>query len=136
MSAEATAWAWRVIRAVSSDGTGIGLAARMVLLKLADRADDRGVCWPGHEKTAMDCGLSEVGARKAALELEARGLLKVERRMDSSGRNLSNRYTLPLSLLFGPPPPPPNSGCGGGNGVGGNGVEGGGSRVSRNLKKD
>lgn len=92
MSAIATAWAWRQIQ----NGRVRNIAARLVLLKLADRSDDKGLCWPGHEKTAGDCDLSEKGARKAMSELEEGSLVFVERRKDKSGRDLSNRYYLPI----------------------------------------
>lgn len=92
MSAAATAWAWKMIAA----GCVRNPAAKLTLLKLSDRADDAGKCWPGHERTALDCGLSERGARKAFEELERDGLIVVERRRDMAGRDLSNVYRLPL----------------------------------------
>lgn len=88
MSARATAFSWRVIGA----GTLTGPAHALVLLKLGDRADDRGICWPGHERTARDCSLTDKTARAAAKALEELGILLVERRRDTAGRNLSNRY--------------------------------------------
>ncbi len=92
MSARATAWAWQQIAAGRAGTT----ASRLVLLKLADRADDDGRCWPGHDRTAADLQISERAARDAALFLESAGLLQVERRQDRSGRNLSNVYSLPV----------------------------------------
>lgn len=106
MSAAATAWAWRQIAA----GRARSPAARLVLLKLADRADDMGRCWPGHERTASDCDLSLRGARDAHAALEKGGLVLVERRRDTAGRDLPNVYRLPLFEVEGegansaPPP--------------------------------
>ena len=34
-------------------------SAKLVLVKLADSANDDGVCWPSHRKLARDCGLSD-----------------------------------------------------------------------------
>lgn len=140
MSARATAWAWASIRAVCSGAGGVPIApaARLVLLKLADRADEGGACWPGHERTAQDTGLSQFGARKAARELEQRGLIRVIRQRDRAGRSVSNRYQLAVDVIDGD----------GTNGVGatelppgatelrGNGIAGGGNEVAPNLKKE
>lgn len=93
MSAAATAWVWRQI----ASGKVKNLAGRLVLLKLADRADDQGKCWPGHERTAADCDISEKGARKALIELEEGSLIVVTRRQDKAGRDLSNVYHLPIN---------------------------------------
>ncbi|MRD73981.1 hypothetical protein GH865_12090 [Rhodocyclus tenuis] len=89
MSAAATKWAWEQIATERAHGL-----AALVLLKLADRVDDSGVCWPGHERTAKDCNASPKGTRLALAELEKCGLITVERRMDSAGRSLSHRYRL------------------------------------------
>ena len=97
MSAEATAWVWRAIKAGRVKNT----AARLTLLKLGDRADEVGKCWPGHERTASDCNLSERGTRLALFELERDGLVLIERRFDISGRSLSNVYRLPVSTTVG-----------------------------------
>lgn len=70
--------------------------ARVVLLKLADRADDQGKCWPGHERTARDCDISLRGARDAHAALEKARILLVERRQDTAGRDLPNVYRLPI----------------------------------------
>lgn len=90
--------------------------ARVVLLKLADRADDQGKCWPGHERTARDCDISLRGARDAHAALEKAGILLVERRQDTAGRDLPNVYRLPIfgatggGANFAPPPASPASG--------------------------
>lgn len=101
MSAKASAWAWEMIKALCAPGLpGLGPAARLVLLKLADRADETGTCWPGHERTAGDTGLSHLSARRATQELEQRGLVKVTRQRDRAGRNVANRYQLALGVSF------------------------------------
>ncbi len=96
MSTEAMAWAWRII-----SSTQLKCLNSLVLLRLADRADPRGVCWPGHERTAQDLQASERGVRAAIQDLKNLGLIKIEHRHDAQGRNLSNLYYLNLSLSKG-----------------------------------
>lgn len=126
MSARATAWAWQQIAA----GRAGTVACRLVLLKLADRADDLGKCWPGHERTAADLQISERAARDAALYLEKCGLLLVERRQDRAGRDISNMYRLPLT--------PEEGGGGRGNNFppGRQDFQGGGNNVPPNLSDE
>ena len=132
MSARATAWAWQQIAA----GRAGTVCSRLVLLKLADRADDAGQCWPGHERTAADLQISERAARDATLNLERAGLLLVERRQDRSGRSISNVYHLPLLPLQ----PQPAADEGGGRGKNfpprGNNFPGRGNKVPPNLSKE
>jgi hypothetical protein len=40
-------------------------AQKLVLLRLADRADETGVCWPSVQGLAIDCGLSERSVTRA-----------------------------------------------------------------------
>lgn len=64
--------------------------AKLVLLKLADNANDQGFCWPSIATVAEHCGLSGQGVRNQIRALEDAGLIKTER---SEGRK-SNRYHL------------------------------------------
>jgi hypothetical protein len=96
MSARATFWAWSKIE----KGLCKTPATAIVLLKLAHRADERGVCWPGHERVAQDCNLSERGVRAALIWLEKDGLMLVERRKDRSGRSNTNLYHLQIPSEF------------------------------------
>jgi hypothetical protein len=66
-----------------------------VLLRLADRADWHGRCWPSHQRTAADLHLSESTCRVAVQTLKKAGLLKIERRK-AAGRDASNLYLLSL----------------------------------------
>jgi hypothetical protein len=70
------------------DGPSVGSATvRLVLLALADQANDDGVCWPFMATIASraDCGLST--ARKACAELEKQGLLARQLQKASDGKN-------------------------------------------------
>jgi Helix-turn-helix domain len=64
---------------------------KLVLLKLADNANDAGVCWPSVANIASHCDLTEEGVRNQIKKLAASGLLEVER---GHGRGHSNRYSI------------------------------------------
>lgn len=94
MSLRAIIWAFDQIAAGRSPGT----SASLTLLKLADRANDDGICWPGRARIGVDVGLSDETVRKCLRQLEEAHLLTVERRKDSAGRDLSNVYHLHLPI--------------------------------------
>ena len=53
------------------------LAAKMVLVRLADRADDAtGIAWPGVASIARDCGMSRRGVQKALRQLQEAKLIE------------------------------------------------------------
>lgn len=91
MSAAALAWAFA---AIEIRGDGLTAAMKLVLLRLADRADPQGLCWPGHERTARDLNLSESTVRGAIAALARAGFLDVIRRRDADGRDKPNLYRL------------------------------------------
>ncbi len=84
------AWAWSQIAAGRVPG---GPGAALVLLRLADRADPEGKCWPGHQRTAADLNLAQSTVRSSIRSLESVGLLAVEAR-EVEGRDASNLYHL------------------------------------------
>lgn len=49
---------------------------KMVLLKLADRANDDGECWPGQESIAKQCSMSIRAVRDNLNRIQARGLVE------------------------------------------------------------
>lgn len=63
--------------------------AKLVLLKLADNANDQGVCWPSLATIADECDLSRQGVIEQIEKLETHGFLSVER---SLGGRVSNHY--------------------------------------------
>jgi hypothetical protein len=80
--------------------TDVGPAThRLVLLALADAANDEGVCWPSMAVVAMKAGCGLSTARKAVAELEADNLLIRQLRPVSGKRNQSNVYQLNVSAL-------------------------------------
>jgi DNA-binding transcriptional regulator YhcF (GntR family) len=67
--------------------------AKLVLLKLADNANDQGVAWPHIETIAAETGLSRSSVFKALNELEESGIVERHR-----GRN-EVTYTIQKSVL-------------------------------------
>lgn len=61
--------------------------ARLVLLLLADYADDAGVCWPGHSTLCQDAGLSSRQIVRILQTLAEKGDISVLKRGDGRGNN-------------------------------------------------
>lgn len=72
---------------------------RIVLLALADSANDEGVCWPSMATIARKAGVGLSSARKACASLEEEGLLEREERRVEHARNKSNIYVINVSKL-------------------------------------
>jgi DNA-binding Lrp family transcriptional regulator len=89
MSARAMAWAWEKLPHLSTP------VEKLVLLRFADRADPGGKCWPGHQATAMDLGVSETSVKNSIRNLEAAGLIQIEAQK-VAGRDASNLYLLQI----------------------------------------
>lgn len=83
MSFKVTKWAWS--RSESRNG------ARLVMLALADRADDNGFAWPSIEDLCERTKLSPRAVQKAITNLVELGELEVE---SGGGRRVRNRYTI------------------------------------------
>lgn len=66
---------------------------KMVLMMLADRANDEGVCWPSTTTLAKASGMSRSTAELALRKLESMGAITTRHRTDG-GVNLSNLYTV------------------------------------------
>ncbi len=49
---------------------------KIVLLSLADQANDHGVCWPSMAKIAVRCSITERSVRSHVAEMELSGLLR------------------------------------------------------------
>ena len=80
MSVEATSWAWNI------PPGAIGPSQRLVLLRLADHADEEWSCWPTLESLQRHTSLSERTVRTALRQLETMGALRVEQRFRRSSR--------------------------------------------------
>ena len=69
---------------------------KIVLLALADIADDEGVCWPGHRSLAAKCSVTVRTVQRTIAALQAQGQLLIEPRYRQDGSRSSNRYRLPI----------------------------------------
>ena len=67
---------------------------KLVLLKLADRANDDGECWPGMQSVAQACGVCERTMMRHIDAMAESGLIERVKRKDDSGRQMSNLYRL------------------------------------------
>ncbi|MFA0313063.1 transcriptional regulator [Vibrio splendidus] len=70
--------------------------SKLVLLKLADNADARGVCFPSFNYLAQYCEVSVRTVKRHVNELEKQGFVRRIKRFDDSGRQRSNIYQLRL----------------------------------------
>ncbi|MGF1727045.1 conserved phage C-terminal domain-containing protein [Photobacterium nomapromontoriensis] len=69
---------------------------KLVLIKLADNANDLGECWPSYQHIADQCEIGRSTVRKHIKDLESAGLLRVENRKGGPKGNISNVYHLTL----------------------------------------
>jgi hypothetical protein len=83
VSFKVTNWVWS--RSESRNG------ARLVMLALADRADDNGCAWPSIDDLAERTKLSPRAVQKGITSLVELGELEVE---NGGGRHRSNRYRI------------------------------------------
>lgn len=76
MSVHVSAWAWRQKVEDAS--------AKLVLVKLADNANDEGIAWPSRKTIADETELSLRTLVRKVQYLEEKGLVDVQRRWRSS----------------------------------------------------
>lgn len=113
MSVRITTRAWSVPLAKSP---------KLLLLALADNADDEGKCWPSVKLLAEKCTLSPRAVRALLVDLEQLGHIRIERRFRKDGSQTSNLYFI---LPSAPPANDPAPGGGISSLPGGNGAMGG-----------
>lgn len=88
MTIRAMNWAW---------GVELPPAMKLVLLKLADRANDDGECWPGMDVVAEACGVSVRSVMRYIQQMEEMGMICVDRRKGEKGQQQTNVYTLNMA---------------------------------------
>ena len=91
MSIMAMTWAWGLI--------DLDQSQTLVLLALADAANDEGVCWPSQAEIGRKARLKDRAVRNQIRSLEAAGLLSVSRRATPQGRK-TNVYRLNIGCDF------------------------------------
>ena len=114
MSILAMTWAWGL--------TGLDQPQTLVLLALADTANDAGVCWPSQAEIGRKARMSDRSVRTHVRALEGLGLLHVERRATTSGRK-SNIYQLNVGAVFSAGSQQPENPSGSGEPAGGRPVD-------------
>jgi len=83
---------------VRAMGCKVGNPARkLVLLKLADNANDEGMCFPSYDYIAEACEMSRRSAINHISDLEEMGLISKKIRRNTASKNSSNVYFLTLN---------------------------------------
>ena len=101
-------WAWRQV---------LTPTLKLVLMALADAADDQGICWPSVSTLAKKCTVSKRTVQRSLRVLIGSGLLIAEPRRRRDGSSTSNRYRLLIAGGDNLSPPraagdtPPGQGC-------------------------
>lgn len=74
---------------------------KLVLLKLADNANDTGYCWPSYQNIADHSEIDRRTAMRHIKKLSDMGLVKILWRKRDDGKNKSNAYQLTLDSIDG-----------------------------------
>jgi len=69
---------------------------KLVLMAIADSADDCGICWPAVPTVAAKCSVSDRTVQRVIQMLIADGLMIAEERYRPNGSRASNRYQLQI----------------------------------------
>jgi len=103
-------WAWQ---------QQLSLTPKLILMALADAANDHGICWPSVSTVATKCCVSVRTVRRVMQKLLERRLMLSEQRYRKDGSCSSNRYRLRLeggdnlSPALDSNDTPPGQRCGG-----------------------
>ncbi len=84
----------------------LGASEKLVLLALADHANDDGTCYPGNSRLAKRTGMTGRGVQKVIQRLVGAGLLLVD---PNAGLGGANVYRLFLTPEHSSPTPPEHS---------------------------
>src|SRR3954468_10675889 len=96
MSVHITSWAWK--QKVKDAGM------KLVLLKLADSANDEGICWPSKRLLAEECGMSKRTIRYKIEALTKAGFIGIEERLRENRSTSSNLYRILAPVQYLHPP--------------------------------
>jgi len=69
---------------------------KLVLLKLADNANDSGLCWPSYQHIADQCEIGRRTVIRHIKALETSGLLIIKKRIDDNDMQRANEFILTL----------------------------------------
>lgn len=94
MGVKASSWAWE--QSVTGN-------TKLVLLALADFADDDGICWPSRKRIAEKCGVSLRAITRQLAHLESLWLIESQPHFrEVDGSQSSNRFQLLLHTASPP----------------------------------
>ena len=82
-------WAWAI---------PLPPTPKLVLMALADIADDQGICWPSHKTLSNKCTLSDRTLRRVLARLQSQHFMEVTPRVRKDGSHASNSYRLAIDL--------------------------------------
>lgn len=85
MSIKYMTWAWE---------QPLPPVKKLILLKLADNANDAGIAFPAIRTVAAQCSISPRTAQRIIHSLSERGLVRIENRFRTDGSQSSNHYIL------------------------------------------
>lgn len=88
MSVRAMAWAWE---------QELPEGEKLLLMAVADHADDSGICWPGQENLGKKIGRSERTVRRRLTKLEMLGLIARKPRYNADGNRTSDQIILSIT---------------------------------------
>jgi hypothetical protein len=91
MSIEALTWAWKQPVKCSRD--------RLVLLALADHANDDGECYPNQDQIAAKAMCSVDSVQRSTKRLIAAGLVAIKRRGGTGNGRWANLYKLAVAVI-------------------------------------
>ena len=89
MSFHCTKWAWQQL---------LPHAEKIVLLALAEHADDRNECFPSMATLAEECGMSRRNVLRVVERLAENKLIFVRKRVTAHGKS-SHDYTLNTAVI-------------------------------------
>lgn len=89
MSVKAMTWAFE---------QAIPPTLKVVLLALADHADENHVCWPSIPKLAAKTSMSDRTVQRSLYELQEQGYIEKNTRMSERGDHTSNHYLLKVRV--------------------------------------
>lgn len=93
MSIRAMNWAWE---------QKLAPTPKLILMAIADSANDLDECWPGVRFMAGKCCISERTIQRNIQKFETSGLISVKPRFTSAGRQTSNGYRLCITAITNP----------------------------------
>ncbi len=98
MSIKCMNWAWSI---------QLPPTTKLVLMSLADNANDSAECFPSVKYIAKRCCISKRSVQRVLKKLKQKNLIWIHRQMRKNGSNQSNRYVLNLKCSYGDNLTPP-----------------------------